>query len=54
MNMLHLSLSKIPGKKYLMIGLGVVQGLLSLGLGFYLDNYHHPPSKQTQLDVVLY
>lgn len=43
----------IPGKKYLMIGLGVVQGLLSLGLGFYLDNYHHPPMAEVIVLLVV-
>ncbi|KIJ61881.1 hypothetical protein HYDPIDRAFT_176843 [Hydnomerulius pinastri MD-312] len=35
----------VPGKKYLMIGLGVIQGLLSLGLGIYIDNHHEPSLK---------
>jgi len=32
----------VPGKKYLMISLGITQGLLSLGLGMYIDNHEHP------------
>lgn len=32
----------VPGKKYLMIFLGIAQGLLSLGLGVYIDSHHHP------------
>ncbi|KAL4078756.1 major facilitator superfamily domain-containing protein [Scleroderma yunnanense] len=32
----------VPGKKYLMISLGIAQGLLSLGLGMYIDSHHHP------------
>ncbi|KIJ15905.1 hypothetical protein PAXINDRAFT_76416 [Paxillus involutus ATCC 200175] len=32
----------VPGKKYLLIAFGVVQGALSLGLGFYIDNHHEP------------
>lgn len=32
----------VPGKKYLTIACGVAQGLLSLGLGFYIDNHSHP------------
>ncbi|KAG2156770.1 nitrate transporter [Suillus bovinus] len=32
----------VPGKKYLTIACGVAQGLLSLGLGLYIDNHSHP------------
>ncbi|KAG2142480.1 major facilitator superfamily domain-containing protein [Suillus clintonianus] len=32
----------VPGKKYLTIACGVTQGLLSLGLGLYIDNHSHP------------
>ncbi|KAG2059535.1 nitrate transporter [Suillus hirtellus] len=32
----------VPGKKYLTIACGVAQGLLSLGLGFYIDKHSHP------------
>ncbi|KAI6148502.1 major facilitator superfamily domain-containing protein [Pisolithus tinctorius] len=32
----------VPGKKYLLIILGVTQGLLSIGLGLYIDNNQHP------------
>ncbi|KAF8554961.1 nitrate transporter [Imleria badia] len=32
----------VPGKKYLMICFGIAQGLLSLGLGMYIDNHQHP------------
>ncbi|KAF9239852.1 major facilitator superfamily domain-containing protein [Melanogaster broomeanus] len=32
----------VPGKKYLMIALGVAQGLLSLGLGVYIDKHSEP------------
>ncbi|KAG1776328.1 major facilitator superfamily domain-containing protein [Suillus placidus] len=32
----------VPGKKYLTIACGVAQGLLSLGLGLYIDNHPHP------------
>ncbi|KAG6371835.1 nitrate transporter [Boletus reticuloceps] len=32
----------VPGKKYLLIFFGVSQGLLSIGLGMYLDSHHHP------------
>lgn len=32
----------VPGKKYLTIACGVVQGLLSVGLGLYIDNHPHP------------
>jgi NNP family nitrate/nitrite transporter-like MFS transporter len=35
----------VPGKKYLMISLGITQGLLSLGLGMYIDNHEHPSGK---------
>ncbi|KAF9219483.1 nitrate transporter [Gyrodon lividus] len=35
----------VPGKKYLMIALGVVQGLFSLGLGVYIDNRPEPSLK---------
>jgi len=31
----------VPGKKYLLISLGIVQGLLSLGLGIYIDAHDH-------------
>ena len=36
----------VPGKKYLMISLGITQGLLSLGLGIYIDHHEHPSRKQ--------
>ena len=39
----------VPGKKYLMVSLGVTQGLLSLGLGMYIDGHPHPSCKQTLL-----
>ncbi|KAG1736105.1 major facilitator superfamily domain-containing protein [Suillus paluster] len=32
----------VPGKKYLTIACGVAQGLLSLGLGLYIDNHSDP------------
>ncbi|KAF8137710.1 major facilitator superfamily domain-containing protein [Boletus edulis] len=32
----------VPGKKHLLIFFGVLQGLLSLGLGIYIDSHHHP------------
>ncbi|KAG6369332.1 nitrate transporter, partial [Boletus reticuloceps] len=32
----------VPGKKHLLIFFGVSQGLLSLGLGIYIDSHHHP------------
>ncbi|KAH7886819.1 major facilitator superfamily domain-containing protein [Phlebopus sp. FC_14] len=32
----------VPGKKYLMISLGIVQGLFSLGLGLYIDGRAKP------------
>ncbi|KAF9239855.1 major facilitator superfamily domain-containing protein [Melanogaster broomeanus] len=32
----------VPGKKYLMIALGLAQGLLSLGLGVYIDKHPDP------------
>ncbi|KAI5984371.1 major facilitator superfamily domain-containing protein [Pisolithus marmoratus] len=32
----------VPGKKYLLIILGVMQGLLSIGLGLYIDSNQHP------------
>ncbi|KAI5995345.1 major facilitator superfamily domain-containing protein [Pisolithus orientalis] len=32
----------VPGKKYLLIFLGAAQGLLSIGLGLYIDNNQHP------------
>ncbi|KAL4079388.1 major facilitator superfamily domain-containing protein [Scleroderma citrinum] len=32
----------VPGKKYLLISLGIAQGLISLGLGIYIDSHHHP------------
>ncbi|OAX35874.1 nitrate transporter [Rhizopogon vinicolor AM-OR11-026] len=32
----------VPGKKYLTIICGVAQGLLSLGLGLYIDNHSDP------------
>lgn len=32
----------VPGKKYLLISLGIAQGLLSVGLGLYIDNNQHP------------
>jgi len=32
----------VPGKKYLMISLGVAQGLVSVGLGVYIDSRDHP------------
>lgn len=32
----------VPGKKYLTITCGVAQGLLSLGLGLYMNNHSHP------------
>ncbi|KAG2067853.1 nitrate transporter [Suillus decipiens] len=32
----------VPGKKYLTIACGVAQGLLSLGLGLYMNNHSHP------------
>jgi hypothetical protein len=34
------------GKKYLLISLGIVQGLLSLGLGMYIDGCEHPSRKR--------
>ncbi|KAI6043895.1 major facilitator superfamily domain-containing protein [Pisolithus marmoratus] len=32
----------VPGKKYLLLILGIAQGLLSIGLGLYIDNNQHP------------
>jgi NNP family nitrate/nitrite transporter-like MFS transporter len=32
----------VPGKKYLTIACGVVQGLFSVGLGLYIDSHPHP------------
>lgn len=32
----------VPGKKYLTISFGIVQGLFSLGLGLYINNSHRP------------
>jgi len=32
----------VSGKKYLMISLGIIQGLISLGLGLYIDSREHP------------
>ncbi|KAF8552378.1 nitrate transporter [Imleria badia] len=32
----------VPGKKYLMISLGIAQGLLAIGLGMYIDNHQDP------------
>ncbi|KAG6377293.1 major facilitator superfamily domain-containing protein [Boletus reticuloceps] len=32
----------VPGKKHLLIFFGILQGLLSLGLGIYIDSHHHP------------
>ncbi|KAI6106918.1 major facilitator superfamily domain-containing protein, partial [Pisolithus croceorrhizus] len=32
----------VPGKKYLLIILGITQGLLSIGLGLYIDSNQHP------------
>ncbi|KAL4248389.1 Nitrate/nitrite transporter [Abortiporus biennis] len=32
----------VPGKKYLTLSLGIIQGCLSLGLGFYVDSKEHP------------
>ncbi|EPQ53161.1 nitrate/nitrite porter [Gloeophyllum trabeum ATCC 11539] len=32
----------VPGKKYLTISCGVIQGLLSVGLGVYIDGRPHP------------
>ena len=36
----------VPGKKHLMISLGIIQGLLSLVLGVYIDSHEHPSRKQ--------
>ncbi|KAL4063927.1 major facilitator superfamily domain-containing protein [Scleroderma yunnanense] len=43
----------VPGKKYLTIFLGVAQGLLSLGLGLYIDNHHHPSLKVVVVLIVI-
>ncbi|KAI6043495.1 major facilitator superfamily domain-containing protein [Pisolithus marmoratus] len=32
----------VPGKKYLLLFLGAAEGLLSVGLGLYIDNNKHP------------
>ncbi|KIK92499.1 hypothetical protein PAXRUDRAFT_829898 [Paxillus rubicundulus Ve08.2h10] len=32
----------VPGKKYLLIAFGVAQGILSLGLGVYIDKHDEP------------
>ncbi|KAH0839337.1 major facilitator superfamily domain-containing protein [Lanmaoa asiatica] len=32
----------VPGKKYFMVALGLVQGLFSIGLGVYIDNHPEP------------
>lgn len=42
----------VPGKKYLMIFCGIAQGLLSLGLGVYIDSHSHPSCKHTCFRVL--
>jgi len=32
----------VPGKKYLMIFLGITEGILGITLGWYIDNHHNP------------
>jgi nitrate/nitrite transporter NarK len=32
----------VPGKKFLMAFCGIAQGLLSIGLGVYIDSMKHP------------
>lgn len=41
----------VPGKKYLLIFLGIAQGLLSLGIGVYIDSHH--PSSLTVVIVLI-
>jgi len=43
----------VPGKKYLMIFLGIAQGLLSLGIGVYIDNNHPSSCKHIFLSLWL-
>jgi NNP family nitrate/nitrite transporter-like MFS transporter len=35
----------VPGKKYLTIALGFSQGVVSVGLGVYIDSMAHPRRK---------
>ncbi|KAG1716820.1 hypothetical protein ID866_342 [Astraeus odoratus] len=44
----------VPGKKYLMIFFGIAQGLLSLGLGFYIDSYQRPPLAVVIVLIILF
>ncbi|KAH7912719.1 major facilitator superfamily domain-containing protein [Hygrophoropsis aurantiaca] len=41
----------VPGKKFLMVGFGVIQGLLSLGLGLYLSN---PQDRSLSVIITLF
>lgn len=41
------------GKKYLVLLTGVVQGLLSIGLGVYIDRHHASASNTPSLPVVI-
>lgn len=38
----------VPGKKYLMIFLGITEGIVGITLGWYIDNHHNP-----SLEVVI-
>ena len=31
----------VPGKKYLVLAMGIIQGVFSIGLGVYIDHHHH-------------
>ncbi|KAI9568713.1 major facilitator superfamily domain-containing protein [Boletus coccyginus] len=43
----------VPGKKYLIIFLGIVQGVLSISLGVYVDRNHPSLSAKVGMTVVL-
>jgi NNP family nitrate/nitrite transporter-like MFS transporter len=39
----------VPGKKWLTVAFGIIQGVLSIGLGVYIDSLSHPTSKFVRL-----